>query len=83
MAPYPNGFSLGTGYNTLTEAMANAATSCGVNAVMTATTEGESTIDGGPSATIAAVILSYLAVLGDGTNSEEEYIMPFQVPHIF
>ncbi len=70
-AECPNGFPSGQGYKPLTEVMAIAAKPRGVHAVMTADTVGE----GSCSATIAAVMPDYSAVLGNGTDSDE-YVAP-------
>lgn len=80
----PNGFPLGAGYRTLTKAMVAAARDRGINAVVTTPTESEETAVAGGSAMIAAVMPPVSTVLGDGTDSEEEeYIAPFQTPHLF
>lgn len=62
--------------------MATKAKTCGVHAVTTARAGGEGTVMAETS-TIAAVFPVCSAVIGDGSESEEEYIAPFNVAHLF
>ncbi len=64
------------------EAMVNAAWPHGVNVVVTADIGGVTTHVEGTATAVAAMMHIGTAVLGDGTDSDEEYVAPFHTPHL-
>ncbi len=62
--------------------MANAAKPRGINVVLTAGAEGEEG-SAGTLAAVAVVMPVQLAILGNGTESDKEYVTPFYVSHLF
>ncbi len=59
--------------------MVNAAKTCHITLVVTTNTEGKEATMAGEIEMVSDVILSQSAVIGDGTDCEEEYVVPLNV----
>lgn len=62
--------------------MANTVRPRGVNTVATANADIENMQAGGVEMAVATMMPAIITALGDGTESDEECIVPFHTPHI-